>query len=289
MELLWLLLVMGGVAAWIMSGYNRLQALSQRIGESRSNIENSLSTRSDLITQLFEIAKENGVHEAQIHSAVAQLESHPGGVAGTGFEGLMNVMTPINRAYPDLKASEGYQTLMGQLKEVEEMILGRRDRYNAVVREYNTAVNSLPTLLYARPVGFTEAPYYDNKNPESLALFQAASGEKMREAIFSVSKAIAEKSSEVGGSLIDESRQISVKTASTVVAQGRGIAEYGRKKLGRGAARSEDAVDEPVAVHTEAGQQEAEGRSESAEPREYRKADATGENAQAGEDRKTDA
>ena len=234
MEGYWLLLGVVAISVWIMSGYNQLQSLSQRIGESRSNIENSLATRSDLVTQLFEIAKENGVHEAQIHSAVAQLESQPGGLSGAGFEGLMNVMTPINRAYPDLKASEGYQTLMGQLQQVEERILSRRDQYNAVVREYNTAVNSLPTLLYARPVGFTEAPYYDNKNPETLALFQSASGEKMREAIFNVSKAIAGKSSEMGGTLIDESRQISVKTASTVLARGRGIADYGRKKLGRG-------------------------------------------------------
>jgi LemA protein len=289
MEVVWLLLVLGGVAAWMMSGYNHLQALSQRIGESRSNIENSLATRSDLITQLFEIAKENGVHEAQIHTAVAQLESHPGGLAGAGFEGLMNVMTPINRAYPDLKASEGYKTLMEQLRQVEEMILSRRDRYNAVVREYNTAINSLPTLLYARPVGFSEAPYYDNKNPETLALFQAASGEKMREAIFSVSKAIAEKSSQVGESLIDESRQISVKTASTVVARGRGIAEYGRKKLGRGPADGEPGVDESVAIQAEAAEDEAHGRSGATEPREDHKADAAEENVPAGEHRKADA
>ena len=226
-----MLFLLIAAALWIMSGYNRLQSLSQRIGESRSNVENSLTTRSDLVTQLFEIAKENGVHEAQIHSAVAQLETHPGGLASAGMEGLMNVMTPINRAYPDLKASDGYKTLMTQLQQVEDTILSRRDRYNADVRVYNTAVNSLPTLLYARAVGFTEAPFYDNKNPETLALFQAASGEKMREAIFNVSRAIADKSTEVGGTLIDESRQISVKTASTVVARGREIAHYGRKRL----------------------------------------------------------
>ena len=74
---------------------------------------------------------------------------------------------------------------------------------------------------------------YDNKNPETLALFQAASGEKMREAIFNVSRAIADKSTEMSGTLIDESRQISAKTASTVMARGRDIAHYGRKKLGR--------------------------------------------------------
>ena len=67
----------------------------------------------------------------------------------------------------------------------------------------------------------------------------------MREAIFNVSKAIAGKSSEMGGALFDESRQISVKTASTVLERGRGIAEYGRKKLGRGKENNDtDAPDE---------------------------------------------
>ena len=233
MEIFLLLIVLIAAALLVMSGYNRLQSLSQSIGERRSNIENSLTTRSDLVTQLFEIAKENGVHEAQIHTAVAQLESHPGGLAGAGMEGLLNVMTPINRAYPDLKASNAYATLMTQLREVEDTILSRRDQYNAIVREYNTAVNSLPTLFYARAVGFTDAPFYDNKNPETLALFQAASGEKMRDAIFNVSRAIADKSTEMGGTLIDESRQLSARTARTVVARGRDIGHYGRKGLSR--------------------------------------------------------
>ena len=118
---------------------------------------------------------------------------------------------------------------MGQLQQVENEILSRRDQYNAVVRTYNTAVNSLPTLLWAGTVGFTEAPFYDNRNPETLALFQANSGEKLRQAVFDVSKAIADKSTEVGGALIDESRQIGVKTASTVLERGREIVRYGRK------------------------------------------------------------
>ena len=230
----YVLLIVLVATVWLLAtGYNRLQSMSQRIAESRGNIENSLANRIDLIKQLFEIAKEYGAQETQIHTAVAQLESHPGGLAGAGMEGVMNVMTPINRTYPELKASDTYMMLMTQLQEVEDMIRSRRDLYNAAVREYNTAINSLPTLLYARAAGFTDAPFYDNENPESLALFQAASGERMREAIFNVSKALANKSSEMGGTLIEESRQISADTASTVMARGRDIADYGRKKLGR--------------------------------------------------------
>ena len=43
MEGYWLLLGVVAISVWIMSGYNQLQSLSQRIGESRSNIENSLA------------------------------------------------------------------------------------------------------------------------------------------------------------------------------------------------------------------------------------------------------
>ena len=83
--------------------------MQRPVRRCRSATVKSGGSPADLVTQLFEIAKENGVHEAQIHSAVAQLETHPGGLASAGIEGLMNVMTPINRAYPDLKASAGYQ------------------------------------------------------------------------------------------------------------------------------------------------------------------------------------
>ena len=52
--LLLFVLILIAAAFWMMSGYNHLQSLSQRIGERRSNVENSLTTRSDLVTQLFE-------------------------------------------------------------------------------------------------------------------------------------------------------------------------------------------------------------------------------------------
>ena len=229
----WFFMLGVGMVWVVVRGFNRLQSLSQSIGESRSNIENSLAKRSDSVTQMFEIAKEIGVSEAEIYSAVAQLESHPGGLASAGIEGVMNVMTPIQRAYPDLKNSAGYMTVMEQLQQVENDILSRRDKYNAWVRAYNTTITSLPTLLWAGAVGFREAPFYDNKNPETLALFQGNSGEKMREAIFNVSKAIAEQSTKMGGVLIDESRQIGARTARTVVARGREVAAYGRKAKGR--------------------------------------------------------
>ena len=187
-----LVLLVGGlfVGLWIFVGrYNRLQALAQLINENRSNIENSLSTRADLVTQLFEIAKENGVHETQIQTAVAQLEKQPGGLPAAGMQGVVAAMAPITRTYPKLKANKGYDRLMSELRIVEDRILARRDQYNSTVREYNTAINSLPTLLYARAIGFGDAPYYDNDDPASLALFQAASGEKMRDAVFNVSSA----------------------------------------------------------------------------------------------------
>lgn len=230
---LWLFMLVAGMVWVVWRGFNRLQSLSQSIGEGRSNIENSLAKRSDSVRQMFEIAKEIGVSEAEIYSAVAQLESHPGGLAGAGIEGVMNVMTPIQRAYPDLKNSTGYLAVMDQLQQVENEILSRRDDYNARVRVYNTTITSLPTLLWAGQVGFREAPFYDNKNPETLAVFQGNSGEKMREAIFNVSKAIADKSTEMGGALIDESRQIGAKTASTVMARGREIASHYGRKAGR--------------------------------------------------------
>ena len=228
-----LLFVVVGAAVVIMSGYNRLQSISQRVSESLANIQNAVSQRHGLVEQLFKVVQEYGVHESQIHTAVAQLESQPGGLANAGIESLTNVMTPINRAYPDLKQSANVQHLLAELERIEDRILQRRDQYNAVVRVYNTEINSLPTLLYAKPLGFTDARFYDHENPESLALFQPASGEKMREAIVGVSKAIAEKSTQVGGALIDESRQISVKAASTVMSRGRDVTDYGRKKLGR--------------------------------------------------------
>lgn len=57
--------------------YNALQTHSQAVRKSHSAIAAAVKSKTDLVRQLFEIAKEYGAHEQLIHTFVARAEGQP--------------------------------------------------------------------------------------------------------------------------------------------------------------------------------------------------------------------
>jgi LemA protein len=59
----------------------------------------------------------------------------------------------LAEAYPELKADELFRSLHDQLIDVEDDLESARRYYNAVVRDYNTAVAQFPSSLVAGATG----------------------------------------------------------------------------------------------------------------------------------------
>jgi LemA protein len=68
----------------------------------------------------------------------------------------------VAEAYPDLKDDDNFRQLQTELAEIEEQLQGARRYYNATVRDLNTRVQSFPDVLFARPMGFSEEPFYSD-------------------------------------------------------------------------------------------------------------------------------
>jgi LemA protein len=64
--------------------------------------------------------------------------------------------------YPQLKATENFQTLQAQLEGTENRIAFERRKYNDVARDFNTKRDTFPTVLFAGMFGsrFNEKPYF---------------------------------------------------------------------------------------------------------------------------------
>ena len=64
--------------------------------------------------------------------------------------------------YPQLKATENFQTLQAQLEGTENRIAFERKKYNDVARAFNTRRDTVPTVLIAGMFGsrFNEKPYF---------------------------------------------------------------------------------------------------------------------------------
>jgi len=67
----------------------------------------------------------------------------------------------VVEAYPDLKASAGFRQLHESLVGVEDKLQNARRYYNAVVRDFNTRIQSFPDLFIARTFGFAEREFFE--------------------------------------------------------------------------------------------------------------------------------
>ncbi|MCY7337511.1 MAG: LemA family protein, partial [Chamaesiphon sp.] len=124
----------------LMTSYNGIQSQAQGIREAHSNITVSMKKRVDLANKLIDIASSYGDHEKLTHITVAQNESVQAAVsASQEVDGTVNRILSMARAYPDLKANQAYQTLMGQIEAIENDLQHKRQTYNDRVRSYNTA------------------------------------------------------------------------------------------------------------------------------------------------------
>lgn len=64
--------------------------------------------------------------------------------------------------YPELKANQNFRELQAQLEGTENRIAVARDRYNEVVRSYNTKIKRFPGNIAAAVFGFDQRDYFES-------------------------------------------------------------------------------------------------------------------------------
>ena len=71
----------------------------------------------------------------------------------------------VAEAYPQLRASEQFQSLQGSLSGLEDAIQNARRYYNAVVRDLNTKIQTFPTNLVAGMFHIQQKQFFDITEP----------------------------------------------------------------------------------------------------------------------------
>ena len=177
--MLWLWILIGGVVLLgilVVLGYNRLVRLRNEVDTGWANIDVQLQRRADLIPNLVETVRAYATHERGVFEEVtrARAELQRAGTPGTAAEANEGLTAAIGRlfavaeAYPELKASENFLQLQEDLTDTEDKISAARRYYNATVMRYNTAIQSFPWLLVARPLGFGAREFFSAQGDTSL-------------------------------------------------------------------------------------------------------------------------
>ena len=142
---------------WVVSAYNRLIALKNRVVNAWKQIDVQLKFRHDLIPNLVNTVKgamehERGTLEAVI-AARNRAISAEGVQATAAAEGALTQalgrLFALGEADPDLKAAGNIGALQEQLTSTESKIAFARQLYNDVATQYNTAQLQFPTNLVA--------------------------------------------------------------------------------------------------------------------------------------------
>jgi len=166
------LLIIGAIllvgAVYIISTYNVLIRMKNKIEEALATIEAYLKKRYDLIPNLVEIVKGYAKHEKQTFTDV--IEARNKVMSAVGFEEMsqsenalkdtMKSLFALAENYPELKANENFLDLQTQLTKVEDDILQSRKYYNGVVKSYNTKIETFPNSMVATAFKFEKKEYY---------------------------------------------------------------------------------------------------------------------------------
>ncbi len=149
--------------------YNQLVRLKNMVAEGWSGIDVQLKKRTNLIPNLVETVKGYMGHERELLEKVTDLRSKSmrttdpakkAEVEGALTRSLAQILA-VAEQYPDLKASQNFLDLQGQLAEIENDIEMARRYYNGTVRNLNIKVESFPSNFIAGMFQFTQAEFFE--------------------------------------------------------------------------------------------------------------------------------
>lgn len=165
--------------------YNDLVKKKTMVEEGWSGIETQLKRRANLIPNLVETVKGYADHERSTFEEVTEMRTRS--LNATGVKDRATAETALTQAlghlfavaenYPDLKASDNFQSLQKDLSEIEDQVQLARRYYNGTVRNLNIIIDSFPSNLVANQFKFIKAEFFEIENHSDRAVPKVSFGE----------------------------------------------------------------------------------------------------------------
>ena len=163
------LIAVGAAVLFALWAYNALVSKRNQVKEAWSDIDVQLKRRHNLVPNLVETVKGYATHEREAFESVTQARAqalgaqtpHDQAQAESGLTSTLKSLFAIAENYPDLKANANFLELQRELSDTEDKIQAARRFYNGNVRDFNTAVESVPTNIIANMFGFKTAEFFE--------------------------------------------------------------------------------------------------------------------------------
>jgi len=163
-----LLVVIAVGVLFVISMYNSLVQLRNRVKNAWSQIDVQLKRRHDLIPNLLETVKGYMKHEREIMENITKYRSQAMDASTVGekaqAEGLLSGALGQLRVqvenYPDLKANQNFLALQEELTSTENKISFARQSYNDQVLFYNNKIQMFPSNIIAGMFKFLQEEFF---------------------------------------------------------------------------------------------------------------------------------
>ena len=165
------------VIAFVISTYNSLVQLRNKVKNAFAQIDAQLQRRFDLIPNLVETVKGYAGHEKEVLENVAASRSGYMNASsneqkmemGNQLTSTLKTLFAVAENYPELKANTNFMSLQEELSETEDKVVYARQFYNDAVTIYNNKLQMFPGNIVAGIFGFKEEALFAAVSEASIA------------------------------------------------------------------------------------------------------------------------
>ncbi|MCK9378525.1 MAG: LemA family protein [Candidatus Moranbacteria bacterium] len=169
-----LLVIAVVIVIWVVSVYNGLIKLKNRVDEAWSDIDVQLKRRYDLIPNLINTVKGYASHEKELFEKVTEARTAAMGAqtpiekegAENMLSGTLKSLFAVAENYPDLKANQNFLELQRELSDTENKIQASRRFYNGNVRDFNIKIEIFPSNIIAGVLKFSKRDFFEAEEKE---------------------------------------------------------------------------------------------------------------------------
>ncbi len=151
-------------------GYNTIPTLEEQAKAKWADVQNQYQRRADLIPNLVATVQGYAKQEKDTFTAVTEARAKATSInidasqltdpaklqqfqqAQGELSGALSRLLAVSENYPDLKSNQNFLALQSQLEGTENRISVARRDYIEAARVYNTALQTFPTLLWAKTI-----------------------------------------------------------------------------------------------------------------------------------------
>jgi LemA protein len=171
-----LLLLLAVLAFLVITTYNAVVALRNRIDKAWGNIEVVLQQRHDLLPNLVDAVRGAMAFERDVleevtrqRAAWSPTDSIPQQAATSeATSSAVRQLFAVVERYPELHSTQNVLDLQDELERLESMIADRRELYNDQVFRYDTRIQQVPASFLAPMFGWTRRPFFDAEDAADI-------------------------------------------------------------------------------------------------------------------------